>query len=99
MATGACGIDCSVCGLHVNGLCSTCGGGTSQDARDKLETQRKLLGMGCSILECAAGRKLDYCSRDCLDFPCSLFTRGPYPYSQGFLTMQERRRRKALEDA
>ncbi len=98
MATGACGIDCSVCGLHVNGLCSTCGGGTTQAAREKLDAQHTLLGMGCSILECAAGRKLDFCSRDCLDFPCSLFTRGPYPFSEGFLHMQKRRRMQSDQD-
>ena len=94
MATGACGIDCTVCGLHVSGQCSSCGGGASDTASEKLGAQYKLFGMACSILECAVGRKLDYCSRDCEDFPCSLYKKGPYPYAEGYLTMQERRRKK-----
>jgi hypothetical protein len=63
-----------------------------------MDAQHKLFGMGCSILECAVGRKLDFCSRDCLDFPCSLYTRGPYPYGDGFLQMQERRRKQSDQD-
>lgn len=94
MATGACGIDCTVCGLHVRGQCSSCGAGTSDAAKEKLDAQYTKFGLGCSILECAMGRKLDYCSRDCEDFPCSLYKRGPYPYSEGYLTMQEHRRQQ-----
>jgi hypothetical protein len=37
---------------------------------------------------------VDYCPRDCHQFPCDEFKAGPYPFSQGFLNMQERRRRE-----
>jgi hypothetical protein len=33
-----------------------------------------------------------FCLRDCASFPCDHFKAGPYPFSQGFLAMQERRR-------
>jgi hypothetical protein len=37
---------------------------------------------------------IDYCLRDCSAFPCDNFRTGPYPFSQGFLGMQERRRQE-----
>jgi hypothetical protein len=37
---------------------------------------------------------LEYCLRDCNTFPCENFSSGPYPFSQGFLSMQERRRQQ-----
>jgi hypothetical protein len=33
--------------------------------------------------------------RDCRTFPCDLFVNGLYPYSQGFLNMQKRRRKES----
>ncbi len=95
--TGACGIDCNVCRLHVMGVCSHCGSGVSQSGRAKLEAQHRLFGMGCPILECASQRKIAYCLRDCSEFPCDRFSsdRGNYPYSKGFLEMQTRRREQA----
>jgi hypothetical protein len=35
--------------------------------------------------------QLEYCMRDCNQFPCDNFRTGPYPFSQGFLNMQQRR--------
>jgi hypothetical protein len=35
--------------------------------------------------------QIEYCMRDCNQFPCENFRTGPYPLSQGFLNMQERR--------
>jgi hypothetical protein len=94
MPTGACGINCDVCKLKLMGICSICGPGKSVECRKKLEAQKRLLGAPCPILACAAINKLDYCLRDCSTFPCDNFSSGPYPFSQGFLGMQERRRRQ-----
>lgn len=94
MPTGACGINCDACRLQMLEVCSTCGPGTSQEAQAKMAAQQRLLGAPCPILACAIDRGLDYCLRDCDGFPCDLFSAGPYPFSQGFLSMQERRRRQ-----
>jgi len=91
MPTGACGINCDVCKLNLLGTCSSCGPGTSPEAVKKLAAQQRLLGSTCSILACANMNQLDYCMRDCHQFPCDNFRTGPYPLSQGFLNMQERR--------
>ncbi len=92
MPTGACGVDCDVCKLRLMEICSTCGAGRSPEAAKKLEAQKRILGNPCPILACASMKKLDFCLRDCAEFPCANFRSGPYPFSQGFLTMQERRR-------
>jgi hypothetical protein len=94
MSTGACGIDCTTCRLHVMGICSTCGAGNSDAGRDKLAAQNRLFGSGCPILSCAVERGMAYCLRDCNEFPCGEFSARQYPFSQGFLDMQSRRRTK-----
>ncbi len=94
MPTGACGINCDVCGLNMSGLCSSCGPGTSHEARLKMEAQRRLLGAACPILECAATNRVPHCLSGCEYFPCENYESGPYPFSQGYLTMQRRRRRE-----
>jgi len=94
MATGACGIDCGACRLNRVGICSTCGPATSPEGARKMEAQQRILGDACPVLTCAWMKGVAHCSRDCLDFPCEIFRRGPYPYSAGFLAMQERRRRE-----
>ncbi len=94
MPTGACGVNCDVCKLKLMEICSSCGPGKSVQAQKKLEAQKRLLGEPCPILACAALNKLDYCLRDCSAFPCENFSSGPYPFSQGFLVMQERRRKQ-----
>ena len=91
MPTGACGINCDVCKLRLLGTCSSCGSGKSREAQIKLEAQRRIFGSACTILECACLNNIGYCLRDCNLFPCENFTQGPYPFSQGFLRMQERR--------
>ncbi len=95
MGTGACGINCSVCRLHVKGVCSTCGGGKSDEAVNKLVTQHRLFGGGCPVLQCALQRSIEYCLRDCDDFPCPKLSGGSYPYGQRFLEMQGRRRSRS----
>ncbi len=91
--TGACGINCLVCGLFRQGRCSPCGGGHEPEAQAKLVAQLSLLGATCPILQCAQARRVPYCSADCRDYPCERFAAGPYPLSQGYLAMQRRRRK------
>jgi hypothetical protein len=91
MPTGACGINCDVCKLNLLGTCSSCGPGTSTQAAGKLAVQQRLLGSTCPVLDCARMNQIEFCMRDCNQFPCSNFTTGPYPFSKGFLVMQERR--------
>ena len=95
MATGACGIDCDVCRLHVLGVCSSCGPGKSLEAKRKMAAQVRIPGASCPILECASSRGKDYCLRDCEEFPCERFS--AYPFSEGFLKMQERRRNQVVQ--
>ncbi len=90
--TGACGINCLTCRLATGGRCSPCGPGTGSQAARKLAVQLERLGGFCPILKCAVERKVAFCLRDCDDFPCGNFRGGPYPYSEGFLDMQQRRR-------
>jgi hypothetical protein len=92
MPTGACGINCDVCQLNLIGRCSSCGPGRSDLAAAKSAAQTRLFGYPCAILECARLNHLDYCPRDCPSFPCDNFSASHYPYGQGFLEMQTRRR-------
>jgi hypothetical protein len=92
MATGACGIDCSTCRLHQRGVCSSCGPATGRLAELKLAAQERLLGSPCPLLACARLKRVDHCLADCDQFPCENFSGGPYPFSQPFLNMQQRRR-------
>lgn len=92
MSTGACGINCDVCQLNLLGLCSTCGPGKSIEAERKLAAQKASFGRACAILECARLNNINYCLRDCGSFPCDNFATGNYPYGQGYLDMQARRR-------
>ena len=99
MTTSACGINCQGCQLHVKGLCSTCGPGTSPEGKKKILIQERVLGQPCPILACARLNRITYCLRDCDAFPCENFSRGPYPFSQSFLDMQKRRRRDLKKPA
>lgn len=92
MPTGACGINCDVCRLNTDGICSSCGSGTSPAGQRKLAAQEKLLGAPCAILACAVLKQVAYCLHDCDMFPCDNFGDGAYPFSQGYLEMQKRRR-------
>jgi hypothetical protein len=76
------------------GICSACGSGGSQEALRKIAAQQRILGAPCPILECAFENHVEYCTRDCDSFPCDRFRAGPYPFSQGYLNMQERRRKE-----
>jgi hypothetical protein len=94
LPTGACGIDCDVCKLNLLGTCSSCGPGPSLEAGKKLAIQQKLFGSPCAILACARMNHIQYCLRDCNQFPCDNFSAGPYPFSRAYLQMQQRRRKQ-----
>lgn len=96
MPTGACGINCDVCRLNLMGLCTTCGHGKSDEARIKLETQKRVLGDTCPILTCVTMNHKSYCLRDCSQFPCDNYAINPYPFSTSFLDMQARRRKQII---
>ena len=81
MPTGSCGINCDVCKLNLLGTCSSCGPGKSPEAEQKLAAQQRLFGSTCGILACARMNQIDYCLRDCRQFPCDNFSNGPYPFS------------------
>jgi len=91
MPTGACGINCDTCRLNQRGVCSSCGSGTSEQARLKIKAQGQLLGAPCPILACARLNRIDYCLQDCDQFPCENFSGDGatvYPFSEGYLNMQ-----------
>lgn len=92
MPTGACGINCDACGLHLSGTCGSCGPGTSEAAAQKAAVQVHLFARPCPVLACAMACRVGSCLSDCRCFPCGLFRSG-YPYSDSFLDMQARRRR------
>lgn len=90
MNVGTCGMCCDTCGLLSK--CMACGSAQSKQAELKMEAQKKLLGHACQFIECAREKGLEYCSRDCNDFPCEKYRGGPYPYSEGFIGMYFRRK-------
>jgi hypothetical protein len=75
-------------------VCSSCGAGTEETGREKLEAQYRIFKGFCPVLKCAADLGISYCPTDCRLFPCSRFEQGPYPFSRGFLEMQKRRRQE-----
>lgn len=95
MPTGACGINCDICKLNLKGVCSTCGPGISEIAAAKAAAQMRILGAPCPLLACARLNHIHYCMADCSAFPCENFSNGPYPFSEGFLSMQKRRSNEA----
>jgi hypothetical protein len=86
MKIGACGIACEVCGLYAKDACSGCTHGDDENVSLVLGTQKKRFGMVCPVLECASGRKVGHCLKDCDIFPCDLLGQG-YPYGKAWLSM------------
>jgi len=84
MATGACGINCDVCGLKVQGVCRGCNAGTAFTVEDVDQHP-------CDILKCAVRKNVAYCLKDCKDFPCALLEKGQYPFSAAYLGMHKQR--------
>lgn len=97
MPTAACGINCDVCRLYTLGICTSCGAGTSEEARRKIEAQTNRFGQPCPRLACARTNGLSYCMRDCDTFPCENYSASDYPFSRRYLAMQERRRKEAAK--
>ena len=90
MKIGACGIACEVCGLHTKGICGGCGPGTDESSKVKLEKMKEM-GVECQILGCAVKNKIEFCSRDCNKFPCEIYVKGNFPYSQVYIDMYKQR--------
>ncbi len=67
MHVGPCGLVCSLCRFRTEGRCEGCLPGDR--APPDLVVRR-----GCPVLACAHARRIAYCSRDCPDFPCLLYT-------------------------
>lgn len=84
MPTGACGINCDICGLKVKGICAGCRAGTDS-------TLEEVADHPCPIFKCAVGKGVAYCLRDCSDFPCSAMETGNYPFSAAYLGMHRYR--------
>jgi hypothetical protein len=80
--TGACGINCDVCGMLK--VCGGCVSGTDPKAQERLDKVKQMLGMPCPVLECAMKNKVDYCLK-CPKFPCDLMYRAEMPYSKKLL--------------
>jgi hypothetical protein len=54
--------------------------------------QERILGSPCPILACARLNRIDHCLADCDLFPCENLSSSCYPFGEGFLAMQARRR-------
>lgn len=80
--TGACGINCDVCGMLK--VCGGCVAGTDPKAQERLDKVKQMLGMPCPVLECAMKNKVDYCL-SCSKFPCDLMYQVEMPYSKKLL--------------
>lgn len=92
MPTGACGINCDVCQLNLLGLCTTCGSGKSPEAHAKKAVMESMFGKACPVLDCVILNNKEYCIRDCGQFPCENYHLDPYPFSEAYIQMQQRRR-------
>ncbi|RLI05418.1 hypothetical protein DRO26_02260 [Candidatus Bathyarchaeota archaeon] len=88
MLIGACGIACEVCRCYVENVCPGCTSG--KDAAQKLEKQKQTLGFTCPVLECAFKQKIDYCMKNCKEFPCKVFYEAEFPFSKKFLDAMKR---------
>ncbi len=84
MMVGACGISCEVCGLRIKGVCKGCVPGNDPNVNERLSYLRSINAL-CPVLRCAAEKKVAYCLRDCDSFPCEVFEKGGFPYSEAFL--------------
>lgn len=84
MATGACGINCDVCGLKVKGICLGCRAGTEW-------TEDAVAEHPCPILKCAVVKSVAYCLSNCSDFPCNTMEEASFPFSSAYLGMHRHR--------
>ena len=80
---GACGICCSSCGLYVKRICPGCN--KTKEGIDFLKSINAI----CPVLECAVGKQINVCSKDCREFPCDKFK--DWPLSKEWLEMYRSR--------
>lgn len=66
ISIGACGLACSVCRLYSYGVCEGCCAGD-------LATPEQVSASTCAILRCAGAKRVPFCTRDCSEYPCTLF--------------------------
>ncbi len=78
---GVCGICCETCGLYVKRICPSC-----PKTKEGVEFMGSI-GAECPVLQCAVGRSIDVCSRDCSEFPCIQFE--GWPLAKTWLEMFE----------
>ncbi len=69
MIIGACGVSCSVCRLYIHGVCKGCAPGNDCP-------QEKVAELACPILRCATAKQIAFCTRDCPEYPCTLYAQG-----------------------
>ena len=80
MNIGPCGTLCTTCRYFARGFCDGC-------VRGDLCPLEQSQGSPCSILRCAAARKIPYCAHDCPDFPCAL-TEAHFPRCRSWVTLK-----------
>ncbi len=86
MIIGACGIACELgCGLYIKGICQGC---------DRTKADQ----LPCPVLQCSVKKQVEYCGRDCDQFPCDVYDQG-FPYSQAYLGMCKGRMQQAKQAA
>jgi hypothetical protein len=85
--TGACGINCDVCGAKE--MCGGCLPGTDPKAPERAEKIRKMMGAPCPVLECAIKNQVAYCL-GCEKFPCETHYKAMMPYSKNLLDIFKR---------
>jgi hypothetical protein len=77
MMAAACGLACTVCPAMIAGKCKGCATGRGATP--------EMLKKPCPVLQCAAGKKLDYCGN------CKMFAKCAKlvgrPYDQAFIAM------------
>jgi hypothetical protein len=77
MMVAACGLACTVCPAMIAGKCKGCATGRTATP--------EMLKKPCPVLQCAAGKQLDYCGN------CKMFTTCAKligrPYDQAFVAM------------
>jgi len=92
VVVGACGVCCSTCRFSKTLDCK-CSAGTEETAKNNVKTNWGGRGVLCLICKCAVEKKIAYCSKDCLEFPCQKFKEWYFPYGEAYINMCERRKK------
>ena len=89
MPTAACGVNCDVCGLKIDGKCGGCVPGDHPKALERSEEIKEIMGHYCPSMKCAAEKKVAHCI-SCEEFPCKLQYKWEIPYSKTLLDLIEK---------